>query len=153
MTLTSKKRARPTTRAPQKDADPLGFAAKLADAYQEWLRSLLRDCLLVSLKPPVLRRIADVGTAQGEPVTIPLAITVHPRDASGFALVVGELDTFYLPLDYSSDPSLTSLFTEKPVQPRSDPSPSGREGIAGGSCAPGRDQPVHSSPSETAEVI
>ena len=79
--------------------------------------------LLVRLKPPVLRRIADVGTAQGEPVTFPLTITVHPRDASGFALVVGELDTFYLPLDYSSDPSLTSLFTEKPVQPPVRPKP------------------------------
>ena len=71
----------------------------------------------------MLRRIADVGTAQGEPVTFPLTITAHPRDASGFALVVGELDTFYLPLDYSSDPSLTSLFTEKPVQPPVRPKP------------------------------
>jgi hypothetical protein len=119
MKTTSKKKkfARPIARTTSEDADPLGFAAKLEEAYYAQLLAVLRRNLIVGLEPRVLRRIADVGTAQGRPVTFPLTITVHPRDASGFALVVGELDTFYLPLDSSSDPSLTSLFPEKPVPP------------------------------------
>jgi hypothetical protein len=117
MKSTSKKGARPTTKALNDDPDPLGFAAKLEEAYYAQLHAILRKNLIVGLPPPVLRRIVDVGTAQGEPVTVPLTITVHPREASGFALVFGELDPFYLPLDPSSRPSLPSLFPEEPVRP------------------------------------
>src|SRR5260370_15822406 len=112
----SKKFVRPTTRTPSEDPDPLGFGRKIAEVYAELehayhagLRTCLLKFLLVRLEPPVLRLIADVGTTLGRPVRFPLTITVHPRDASGFALVVGELDPFYLPLDYPLDPSLTSL--------------------------------------------
>jgi hypothetical protein len=116
MKTTSKKFARPIARTPSEDADPLGFAAKLEEAYYAQLLAFLRKNLIVELAPAVLRRIADVGTEQGGPVTFPLAITVHPRDASGFARVVGELDRYYLPPDFSADPILPSLFPEKPVQ-------------------------------------
>jgi hypothetical protein len=121
----SKRSVRPTISTPNDDPDPVGLfpelSAKLEEAYHLGLRAFLRQNLLVEgLAPAVRRSILDVGTAQGRPVSFPLTITVHPRDASGFARVVGELDTFYLPLDYSSDPSLTSLFPEKqpPVRPK-----------------------------------
>ena len=65
---------------------PLGFAAKLADAYHAQLRAFLRrNLLVVGLKPAVLRGIVDAGTIQGGPVSFDLTITVHPRNASGFA--------------------------------------------------------------------
>ena len=122
MTFTSKKFARATIGTPEEDADPLGFAAKLEEAYHVRLRAFLRDALIVRLKPAKLRGVVDAGTIQGGPVSFPLTITVYPRDASGFARVVGELETADLPLDFSSidpadGPFLTSLFTEKPVRP------------------------------------
>ncbi len=67
--------------------------AKLAEAYHVRLRAFLRRFLLVSLEPAVLRGIVDAGTTHGGPVSFPLTITVHPRDAKGFARVVGKLET------------------------------------------------------------
>ena len=93
MTLTSKKFARPTTTAPNDGPDPVGLlpalVAELKDAYHAQLRALLRKFLLVRLEAAVRRRILEAGTAQGGPVSFDLRITVHPRDASGFARVVG----------------------------------------------------------------
>ncbi len=45
--MKTKKVARPTSRTPQEDADPLGFAAKLREAYYAQLRAFLRKNLLV----------------------------------------------------------------------------------------------------------
>ena len=97
MKSTSKKVARPTTRTPKEDADPVGFAsvlaeksAKLEEAYHARLRAFLLKFLLVKLKPAVRRRIIEAATAQGRPVSFDLRITVYPRDASGFARVVGD---------------------------------------------------------------
>jgi hypothetical protein len=84
MALKLKKLARPTTRAPKEDRDPVGFArvltktiAELKDAY----RALLRVFLLVRLAPAVLRSILDAATTQGGPVSFDLRITVYPRNA------------------------------------------------------------------------
>jgi hypothetical protein len=73
MALTSKtKLARRTTRKPNEDPDPLGFAAKLEEAYQEWWRAFLRDNLIVKFKPAKLRGVVGAGTVRGEPVSFPL---------------------------------------------------------------------------------
>jgi hypothetical protein len=91
----SKKLTPPTISTPQEDPDPVGLfpelSAKLKEAYHLGLRAFLRQNLLVRLKPAVRRRILDAATAQGGPVSFDLRITVHPRDASGFPRVVGEL--------------------------------------------------------------
>ena len=65
--------------------------AKLEEAYHARLRVFLLKFLLVRLKPALRRRIIKAATAQGRPVSFDLRITVHPRDASGFARVVGAL--------------------------------------------------------------
>lgn len=93
-----KKVTRPTIRTPNEDPDPLGLfaalCAKLEDAYYAQLSVLLRKNLMVGgLEPAVLRFIVDAGTAQGRPVSFPATLIVHPRDATGFALVVGRLET------------------------------------------------------------
>ena len=104
MTSPLKKLAQPTTRKPNEDPDPLGFAAKLEEAYQEWLRALLRDNLIVKLKPAKLRGVVAAGTARGQPVSFPLTITVDPGDASGFARVVGKLETPVAELAAEAEP-------------------------------------------------
>jgi hypothetical protein len=105
MALTSKtKLARRTTRKPNENPDPLGFAAKLEEAYQEWWRAFLRDNLIVKLKPAKLRGVVGAGTARGEPVSFPLTITVDPGDASGFARVVGKLETPVAELAAAAEP-------------------------------------------------
>ena len=105
MALTSKtKLPRSTTKTPSEDADPLGFAAKLEEAHQEWLRVFLRDNLIVKLKPAKLRGVVGAGTARGEPVSFPLTITVDPGDASGFARVVGKLETPVAELAAEAEP-------------------------------------------------
>ena len=105
MALTSKtKLPRSTTRKPNENPDPLGFAAKLEEAYQEWLRALLRDNLIGKLKPAKLRGVVAAGTARGQPVSFPLTITVDPGDASGFARVVGKLETPVAELAAEAEP-------------------------------------------------
>ena len=100
MPLTSKKLARPTTKRPNEDPDPVGYGtilaemiAKLQDAYHARLHAFLRVFLLVRLAPAVLRSIFDAATTQGGPVSFDLRITVYPRNASGFFRVVGALKT------------------------------------------------------------
>jgi hypothetical protein len=97
MKPTSKKLARATIRTPNEDADPLGLFpalyARLKEAYYARLRAFLLKFLLVRLEAAVLRGIVDAGTIQGGPVSFPLTITVYPRDAHGFARVVGKLAT------------------------------------------------------------
>ena len=63
----SKKLVRSKSRTPKEDADPVGSAR----IYVE----------------------VDAGTARGGPVSIDLRIMIHPRNAHGFAHVVGELKT------------------------------------------------------------
>jgi hypothetical protein len=111
MKATSKKLVRPTSRTPQEDADPVGLFpalyAKLKAAYHAQLRAFLRRNLLVGgLEPAVLRRIVAASTIQEAPVSFDLRITVHPRDARGFAPVVGTLMTppAQLSDEHSPDP-------------------------------------------------
>ena len=59
MALTSKKRARPTTKSPNDGPDPLGFGATLAeiiaelqDAYRARLHAFLRKFTLVNSRRP-----------------------------------------------------------------------------------------------------
>jgi hypothetical protein len=123
MKPTSKKVARPTISSPPlQDPDPLGFfpaiSARLQEAYRKWLHTLLRDYLLVKVEPHVRRRLLDAGTAEGLPVSFSLTITVHPRDSSGFARVVGALETPFPDQHSPDDPDgtyVTSLFTGKAV--------------------------------------
>ena len=125
-----KKLARRTTRAPKEDADPLGLLsalhAKLKEAYYAQLRAFLgRNLLVRGIEPAARRRILDAGTIQGGPVSFPLMITVYPRDATGFARVVGKLETSlaepsdeHLPDQQPDDPEgvyITSILTGKPV--------------------------------------
>ena len=97
---TAKKVARPRVKPPNPDPDPVGFAqvlaetsAQLEEAYQERLRAFLRKFLLVRFEPAVLQRIWAAETAPGGPATFLVALTVHPRDASGFPRLVGRLAT------------------------------------------------------------
>lgn len=131
MGLKPKNFVRPTSRTPHDDPDPLGFAsvlaetsAKLEEAYHARVRAFLLKFLLVKLKPALRRRIIEAATAQGRPVSFDLSITVHPRDASGFARVVGELKTLSAELsdepqpDEESDaperwPYITTIFGEQ----------------------------------------
>jgi hypothetical protein len=127
MTLKSKKVTRPTIRTPKEDADPLGFAAKLAEAYHAQLRAFLRRNLLVGgLAPAVHRRIFAAVTARGRPVDVDFRITFYPPDASGFFRADGALKTPVAELtaeprpdqqpdDPEEGPYLISLFTGKPI--------------------------------------
>ncbi len=83
-------------------------------------------CPIVELEPDALEAILDAGTTQGEPVSVHLEVTVHPRDSKGFVHVVGESEPSDLPQDFSSidledGPFDTRLFNEKPVQPPARP--------------------------------
>ncbi len=97
---TAKKVARPPIKPPNQDPDPVGFAqvlaetsAELEEAYQERLRAFLRKFDLVRFEPAVRQRIRAAETAPGGPATFLVALTVHPRDASGFPRLVGRLPT------------------------------------------------------------
>ena len=100
MALTSKKRARPTTKSPNDGLDPVGFGATLAeiiaeleDAYRARLHAFLRKFTLVTLASAARRHIFAVVTAQGRPVSFDIRITFYPPDASGFYRAVGALKT------------------------------------------------------------
>ena len=100
MVLTSKRHARPTTKAPNDDPDPVGFGttlaqmiAELQDAYRARLHAFLRKFLLVQLAPAVRRHIFATVKAQGGPVTFDFRITFYPPDASSFFRAVGALKT------------------------------------------------------------
>ena len=72
------------------------------------------------------RIYVEVDAGTGQHVTFDLKITVHSRNASDFAPVVGELQTSsaqlsdeHLPDQQPDDPEgtyITSLFTGKPVR-------------------------------------
>ena len=90
MALTSKKRARPTTKSPNDGLDPVGFGATLAeiiaelqDAYRARLHAFLLKYLLVRLDAAVRQRIFAAVTARGRPVDVDFRITFYPADASG----------------------------------------------------------------------
>jgi hypothetical protein len=57
------------------------------------LRAFLRKFDLVRFEPAVRQRIRAAETAPGGPATFLVALTVHPRDASGFPRLVGKLAT------------------------------------------------------------
>jgi hypothetical protein len=69
------------------------LCTKLKEAYYAQLRAFLRRFLLVRFEPAVHRRIVDAGTNHGGPVSFLATLTVYPRDAKGFARVVGKLET------------------------------------------------------------
>ena len=99
MALTSKKRARPTTKSPKEGADPLGllpsrYIAKLKEAYYARLHAFLgrnHSSSDDSRRPRV--GTSWRGHGPGTPVSFDLMITVYPRDATGFARAVGALET------------------------------------------------------------
>jgi hypothetical protein len=95
LALPSKQRTRPPIKSKHPDADPLGlFPAlfeQLEQAYHEQVRALLRKFDLIKFEPGVRQRIRAAETASGGPVTFLVALTVHPRDASGFPRLVGKL--------------------------------------------------------------
>ena len=99
MTSTSKKKlARPTTRKPNQDADPVGLfpalSEKLKEAYQAQLDAFLSQNLIVEgLAPAVRQRIFAAVTARGQPVSADFRITFYPADAFGFFRADGELMT------------------------------------------------------------
>ncbi len=97
---TAKKVARPPIKPPNQDPDPVGFAqvlaetsAQLEEAYQERLRAFLQKFDLVRFEPAARQRIQAAETPPGGPATFLVALTVHPRDASGFPRLVGRLAT------------------------------------------------------------
>ena len=111
MTSTPKKFVRPTTRKPNEDADPVGFAgtlaaiyAQLEDAYYARLRAFLCVFLLIKLAPAVLRGMLDAVTAQRGPVGFDLRVTIYPRNARGFFRAVGELKTPVAELAAEAEP-------------------------------------------------
>ena len=129
----TKKFARPTIQTPNEDPDPVGFAgmfpqflAMLEQAYRARLRPFLRRFVLVRFDPAVHRRLLDEATARGQPITYYPAITVHPRGATGFARVVGKVETWPAgawedpPADQQSDdpeeePYMLGLFTGEKI--------------------------------------
>ena len=94
---TAKKVARPTNQAAHEDPDPLGLfpalSEQLKQTYYAQLRAFLRKFDLVRFEPAVRQRIRAAETASGGPATFLVALTVHPRDASGFPRLVGRLPT------------------------------------------------------------
>ena len=74
------------------------------------------------------RRVVDAGTNHGGPVSFPATITVYPRDAKGFARVVGKLETSltelsdeHLPDQQPDDPEYGPYFiglSGEPVRAR-----------------------------------
>jgi hypothetical protein len=99
MTSTSRKKlARPTTRKPDENADPVGLfpklSEKLKEAYQAQLRAFLRRNLLVEgLAPAVRQSIFAAVTARGQPVSADFRIPSYPADAFGFFPADGEVMT------------------------------------------------------------
>ena len=127
LALQSKQRARPTVPTPEPDLDPLGFAqviaeisAQLEEAYYAQLRAFLRKFVLVEFEPAVRLRIRAAETAEDGPVTLPITLTIHPRDASGFPRLVGALETSFAdpPPDEPDDapefgPYIVGMFGDK----------------------------------------
>ena len=69
------------------------ISAQLEEAYYAQLRAFLRKFVLVEFEPAVRLRIRAAETTEDGPVTFLVALTVHPRDASGFPRLVGRLAT------------------------------------------------------------
>ncbi len=94
---TAKKVARPPVKPPNPDADPLGLfpglSAQLKQTYDAQVHAFLRKFDFVRFEPAVLQRIRAAETVSGGPATFLVALTVHPRDASGFPRLVGRLPT------------------------------------------------------------
>ncbi len=113
MTLTTKKPARLPSKQPlasplkqgvrppikprNPHADPLGLfpalSEQLKQTYYAQLRAFLRKFDPIRFEPAVRQRIRAAETAPGGPATFLLALTVHPRDASGFPRLVARLAT------------------------------------------------------------
>jgi hypothetical protein len=122
-----KKFARPIARTLKEDSDPLGFAAKLGEAYHAQLLAFLRKNLIVGgLAPAVRRSIFAAVTARGRPVSFDFRITFYPPDASGFYRADGALKTPVAELTAETEPDeqadapedgpyLISMFTGKPI--------------------------------------
>ena len=69
------------------------LSEQLKQTYDAQLRAFLRKFDLVRFEPAVRQRIRAAETASGGPATFLVALTVHPRDASGFPRLVGRLPT------------------------------------------------------------
>src|SRR5271165_1084543 len=97
LALPFKPRARPPSRPTHADADPLGLfpalSEQLKQTYYAQLRAFLRKFDPIRFEPAVRQRIRAAETASGGPATFLVALTVHPRDPSGFPRLVGRLPT------------------------------------------------------------
>ncbi len=95
--LPLKQGVRPPIKPRNPNADPLGLfpalSEQLKQTYDAQLRAFLRKVDLVRFAPAVRQRIRAAETASGGPATFLVALTVHPRDASGFPRLVGRLPT------------------------------------------------------------
>jgi hypothetical protein len=95
LALPLKPGVRPRIRSMHADADPLGLfaglSAQLKQTYDAQLRAFLRKYDFVRFEPAVRQRIRAAETAPGGPATFLIALTVHPREASGFPRLVGRL--------------------------------------------------------------
>ena len=97
LALRSKQLARPTIPTPEPDPDPLGLfpalSEQLQQTYYAQLRAFQRKFDLVRFEPAARQRIRAAETPPGGPATFLVALTVHPRDASGFPRLIGRLPT------------------------------------------------------------
>jgi hypothetical protein len=79
------------------DLDPLGLfptlSEQLQQTYYAQLRAFQRKFDLVRFEPAARQRIRAAETPPGGPATFLVALTVHPRDASGFPRLIGRLPT------------------------------------------------------------
>jgi hypothetical protein len=79
------------------DPDPLGLfpalSEQLQQTYYAQLRAFQRKFDLVRFEPAARQRIRAAETPPGGPATFLVALTVHPRDASGFPRLIGRLPT------------------------------------------------------------
>ena len=95
LVLRSKQLARPTIPTPE--PDPLGLfpalSEQLQQTYYAQLRAFQRKFDLVRFEPAARQRIRAAETPPGGPATFLVALTVHPRDASGFPRLIGRLPT------------------------------------------------------------
>ena len=97
LALRSKQLARPTIPTPEPDPDPLGLFPALSEQLQQTyyakLRAFQRKFDLVRFEPAARQRIRAAETPPGGLATFLVALTVHPRDASGFPRLIGRLPT------------------------------------------------------------
>jgi hypothetical protein len=85
--------------------------------------------LLVEDEPDALDALLGAATTEGVPVSIPLWVTVYPRDAKGIVRVVRELGRSDQPEDFSSIDDEGRSSHTSPLNVRSGPPPVRPKGL------------------------